>query len=285
MSTNGKIALGLSYCGASYSVPYYTLPWNLFFGKTQPLPFYETSVLNAISARLAQSSLNYDPHIVLRVVDPAVPIPTPVTPTFLNTLAGFRRVEYYNPAQKVLIGPSVNCKNLYQFDPLIDYAIDAAIINDSLQTADIVYQYNVNGRLYIKDTGLPGPVVNVWSIDLKGTTGFVNIDIGDVPVYKSITETPVCVKKAIGGTINGVPFDDVTPLDPLNPFPVGATNQYLITGNRLWLFLQTPTPYTPTTFVTFQINFQIVERPLPATLCEYARQQLVPLTSPYPCCI
>ena len=150
MSTSNLVAVdALSYCGTSFTTPYYTLPWNLFYGKVQPLPFYETGVLNGISTRLAQSSLNYDPHIVLRLVVPAAPIPTPVTPGFLASLAGYRRIEYYNPAAKTLIGPSVNCRDVYQFDPLVDYAIDTTILNDTLQTADIVYQYTVSGRLFI----------------------------------------------------------------------------------------------------------------------------------------
>ena len=259
MSTSNLVAVdALSYCGTSFTTPSYTLPWNL-----------------------AQSSLNYDPHIVLRLVDPAAPIPTPVTPGFLASLAGYRRIEYYNPAAKTLIGPSVNCRDVYQFDPLVDYAIDTTILNDTLQTADIVYQYTVSGRLFITpNLTKPAPVVNVWSIDLKASTGFYNVDVGDVPIAGGEPSAGglICTKKAIGGSIDGVPFDNVTLLDPANPFAAGP-NQYLLTGNRFWLFSTTAKPYTDP--VDFQINFQIVERPTPKTICEYSR----PLSNPRPCCL
>lgn len=252
MSKTGLSALALEYCGASYTVPYYTLPWNLFFSKVRPYPFYEANTLTNIAVREANSPLTYDAQVALRALPANF---SPITPTAIYALPTIGHVQFYNPSQKVLFGRNVN--------------------GEDAVTGDLTYQYNVTARLVREvcdnaddDTSS----TYVISIDLNVNSGFFNLDVANDGAGDH---------KAAGGSVNGKEIVNVQPLG--SPLPSDA--QYLITGNRIWFIYEMAEDVVPEV-VTISLNFQIIERPVPVTICDLATTLITPSGSGYkkPCC-
>jgi hypothetical protein len=204
------------------------------------------NTLTNIAVREAQSPLAYDSHVQLR----KLPDNFEITSAGIYNLPTIGQLEFYNPSQKVLLGRST------------DY--------DALVT-DINYQYNVTARLVNvniscdEDTSLD-EYNYVFAVDLNVTPGFYNLDVADLPHNDDHRHHA----KAAGGNIN---LDVVNNIQPL----IGGEDadvKYLITGNRIWFFTTRKEPFPSEVQVSF--NFQIIERPLPVTICDLASSLLIP---------
>lgn len=255
MSRKGLTALALEYCGASYSVPYYTLPWNLFFGTVKPYPFYLANTLTNIAVREAQSPLTYDAHVQIRKLPDEF---DNLTPAGIYDLRTIGRLEFYNPSQKVLLGRSRDYDGL---------------------TTDLNYQYNVTARFVrvhssCDDTSSSDSHTYVFAVDLNVTPGFYNVDVADLPHgdYDDRHEHHHRHHaKAAGGSINLDIIDNIQPLIDGEDSKV----KYLITGNRIWFFYKKEEDFL-SDLVQVSFNFQIIERPLPVTICDLASSLLIP---------
>lgn len=250
---SGAAILLAEYVGTSYDTPYYTLPWNYFSNRRiQPLPFYEQTVLDALAVRVEQSPKVYDANVQLRVLTPNS-IPSPLSPTTLNAVAPTGSSAYAKSTKSL---DGLNCGGVDQGIQVVQ-ALSTGL--DMLYPGDELVTYQAEGQL----TGVVEPIggnnyIQVIAINLDARAGSYNVAVANQPC-PSTTAT-------IGGTFAGINIGNVQPLDPANPFT--NAQEYLLTGNRLWLFVTTTNPINGV--ANYTLFFNIIERPQPQTIGQLA---------------
>lgn len=250
---SGAAILLAEYTGTSYDTPYYTLPWNYFSNRPmQKLPFYQQTVLDALAIRTAQSPKNYDAMVQLRVLVPTT-IPSPLNYSTLNAVPSTGSIAYQS-ATNSLVG--LNCGGVDQGVQVLSAVVSGL---DFLYPGDQLHTYNVNGQI----TGVSEPIggnnyIQVIAINLDASQGFYNVDLANQPCPSTV--------RTLGGTFAGITIDNVQPLNPTNPFV--NPQEYLVTGNRLWIFVSTTSPIEGT--ANYSLTFNVIERPNPQTIAQLA---------------
>lgn len=250
---SGAAILLAEYVGTSYDTPYYTLPWNYFSNRRiQPLPFYEQTVLDALAVRTAQSPKNYVANVQLRVLTPNS-IPSPLSPATLNAVPSLGSTSY-QLATNNLVG--LNCGGVDQGIQVVA-AVSTGL--DFLYAGDQLHTYNVAGQI----SGISQPIggnnyIQVIAINLDAGPNFYNLDLAN--------QACPSTSRSIGGTFAGININNVQPLNPSSPFT--NPQEYLITGNRLWIFVKTTTPVQGV--ANFGLTFNVIERPQPVTIGQLA---------------
>lgn len=250
---SGAAILLAEYVGTSYDTPYYTLPWNYFANRRiQPLPFYEQTVLDALAVRTEQSPKNYVADVQLRVLTPNS-IPSPLSPTTLNAVAP-TGTRAYASASKSLVG--LNCGGVDQGDQVVS-AVSTGL--DVLYAGDELYTYQVAGQL----TGVTEPIGGNSYIQVIA----INLDAHQTCYNAALANQPCPSTTAVfGGTFAGITIGNVQPLNPASPFT--NAQEYLLTGNRLWLFVKTTNPIQGV--ANYALTFNVIERLKPVTIGQLA---------------
>lgn len=227
----------------NYLWPQYSLPWNNFFGRIRPNPFYLSNTLRNLAVREVQSPLTYDSNANATYVNGLTTVPT---------WSNFQRrtsKPIVESATKVFIG---------------------RYFDTSIQLNGLEYQYNMTG------THVPIPMQEwtaagmlVLSINLANQSLTENL-----PVYvdtavcdpcKGIVQTSSLNRCQVGSsqnffttltgvvTLNGVAVPLVNPLpytDACHTCPTyfegGSNSVYAILGNKLYLGVRIPAPTAAT---------------------------------------
>jgi hypothetical protein len=255
-------AIVRTYVAASelnYLWPQYSLPWNNFFGRIRPNPWYLSNQLRNITIREIQSPLTYD---------------SKVNTTFVQDLTIPTWTDYLTRTSKPVSETALKIFVGRYFDTNVN-------ING------FEYQYNLTGSqvLILNNVTWSESGLVILSANLANSSLTENL-----PVYvdtavcnpcKGVNQTSSLNRCEVGSsenffntltgiiTVNGLPVPLINPLpytDACNACPSGSYFEnsnavYSILGNKLYLAVVIPKP-TASTFVRtidYTLSLRVVE--------------------------
>jgi len=266
------IALAAEYRGTSYATPYYTLPWNLFQGKIQTVPYYVSNAANNIVAGIATSAQPY----ASKVTAYQGMATTTTVPTF-NSLYNSSIAGTANQGSVITkSSPSKNGHDEYSTDVYWNYTLENTISPVS-DTSNKLHIFSVN----LNTT--PGFYVVDLAHQRVDTSGCCDCDCncdasGTAPILNGYINYDETLGGGVGTNLasinNGVAGGvQVTALVPASGIPlqvVDGSVRYWITGNVIWFIVENTAATTLTANISISLSFQVKERPLPQNLSQYS---------------
>jgi len=278
MSAIGTTPLVVRKLQLNYLWPQYSLPWNNFFGRVQPNPFYLQNQLRNITIREVQSPLSFNSRPVVDSGN-GYTLKTNTTPSVTYTVPKWSEVSSYtsteqtSSALKVFVGPYV------------DVAKDIA---------GLEYQYDYTGQLFWASTSAVGKYVYLALNLNKLNPATINFPAYVQPANLTGNSTDTCYVGDAAGNFNTLSgfisintngktcSDDSTInvcLDNAVPFGLcsascgdlvygSATTFYYISGNRLFIAAALPVNATSDPTITklhisYRVTIRIVETSTP----------------------
>jgi len=271
MSAIGTTPLVVRELQLNYLWPQYSLPWNNFFGRVQPNPFYLQNQLRNITIREVQSPLSFNSRPVVdsgngyTYGDVSVPKWTQIS--------SYTSTEQTSSALKVFVGPYV------------DVAKDIA---------GLEYQYDYTGQLFWASTSAVGQYVYLALNLNKLNPATINFPAYVQPANLTGNSTDTCYVGDAAGNFNtlsgfiaintngktcsdgntiNICLDNAVPFGPCStscgPLVLGsATTFYYISGNRLFIAAALPVnaaaePTITKLHISYRVTIRIVETSTP----------------------
>lgn len=273
----------------NYLWPQYSLPWNNFFGRVQPNPFYLQNQLRNLTIAEVNSPTTFRSNPIVSTGEGSHEYPAPKW----SDIEPRQSLEQTSSATKVFVGPYVDIGN---------------------SISGLEYQYDYSGRLvHTSKTGIQNFVYLVLNLR-NGNPSTVNFPAYVQPGYGDDNDNiNTCYVgdrarnySTLTGAItasakNSCPGDDVILcLDdalPIGPCAAhchhkdGAGSFYYINGNRLYIAVYTgANPSSDSedsscgsshSAVIFHINYQVTIRIVETTTpLQKALNPLLPFPAP-----
>jgi len=225
----------------NYVFPQYALPWNNFFARIDPLPYYARNDERNITARLFKTPfvVSSKPNLVLQFST----LPNWVASLSSSASTGSSADQ---SSTKSYLGTIVNsnCTGTdYQYANL-GLIVGAGPSGALGSKVWVILQFNLQNQnpknnlsvVIVSDNATPTP--NLYS----SVNGFITVD-----------GVPIKIK-------NAIPWGPGATTDPTSAITSGASNTlYGLYGNRFFIAIQTGNPVAANASVGYEIGFRICE--------------------------
>lgn len=268
----------------NYLWPQYSLPWNNFFGRVHPQPYYTSNALRNIAIREIHSPLTYDPQTVISVGSGNTAGTAPVWTQTNATPATTKPLV--NSASKIFVGTYYDTSSgldglTYQYDIRGTQVVipTAGISNNFLYLAVNLAKEDP------RRVNIPQGVATNFCDPCNGPSQTSTFDLCQLTNSNALNN----FFSTLTGTVavNGSCKDDGTPQLPAATFCLGSALPYkdacsncnvaspvfwYINGNRLYIGINISGLNTKVTSITYDIGIRVVESltPLEAALNPFA---------------
>ena len=217
----------------NYFYPQYPLPWNNFFGRVVPEPYYQRTVIINQNALIAKTAVQFNSK--------------PVLLTQTSTLPNWAQAAVSSSIGEVLTDDS---RKFFIGKYFTNY------IQGYENILGLEYQYELNGQLFNVACACGGSPGDKWVILLFNLYPSQNNRKQVVALIGS-TATP-----ALDGSItfNGTTVQINNPMT-IDKYDGTGNTVYGVYYNRLFIAIKAPTFTTAVSSVDYQVNTRIVQFP------------------------
>lgn len=242
----------------NYLYPQYALPWNNFFGKVNPLPFYLGNELRNIKAREVHSPLTFDSLPSVNYKSGSV---VPTWSTFNPALSK----SIVDTASKVFVGQyfdrSADIRGLeyqYDFTGTQVFVLDTTTIQETgllILSLNLANQsLTTNLPVYV-DTAICDPCNQIYQ-----SASLNRCQVGNSSNFYTTLQGVVSVAGTTYSLDNALPYKN-TSVNCSETTP--ASVLYYIAGNRLLISVPITGDDTPARQVSYAVTIRIVETRAP----------------------
>jgi hypothetical protein len=245
----------------NYLWPQYSLPWNNFFGRIRPNPWYLSNQLRNVAIREVHSPLTYDSKVNTTFL-PTIPAAIPTWTDY--TIRTSKPIS--ETATKIFVGRYFDTNvNINGFEYQYNLTGSQVLILDNVTWSDtglVILSANLansslteNLPVYV-DTAVCNPCKGI-----NQTSSLNRCDVGSTQNFFNTLTGLVTVDGFPVPLINPLPYTDACHACPTASYFKNSNAVYSILGNKLYLAVVIPKPVasTPLRTIGYTLSLRVVE--------------------------